>query len=151
MDDSRTRVRKLSTRGYPSTSAVITYYGPEFIAKALIDWLNEREVKPHHIEPGSPWQNAYAESFNATLRRECLSQELFHTVLETRIKTEIWRVWYNKQRPHSSLGYRAPVKFKNGIRIPLLERGCPSSYRRGNRKKHVDENEQTLYLLVVQT
>jgi transposase InsO family protein len=126
--------------------------GPEFIATALMEWLFEQDVKPHHIEPGSPWQNAYGESFNATLRRECLNQELFHSLLDATVKTERWRRWYNETRPHSALGYLTPVEFRDGVRIELLEHGRPSSHhsiKMNERMKH-EKTGQTLYLSVVQ-
>lgn len=116
--------------------------GPEFIAQELSNWLQGREVETHHIDPGSPWQNAYGESFNATLRRECLSQEVLHSLREARLVTELWRRWYNEERPHSSLGYLTPVEFRKGLRIALLERGRPSSScangRRGLEQGLVD-------------
>ena len=87
-----------------------------------------------HADPphrsGSPWQNPYGESFNASLRRECLNRELFHGLLEARVKTESWRGQYNTHRPHSSLGYLTPEQFRDGVRIPLLERGRPSCHQR---------------------
>lgn len=125
--------------------------GPEFIANSLIDWLKKQNVNTYHIKPSSPWQNAYGESFNATLRRECLNQELFHTLITAQIKTEVWRRWYNEERPHSSLGYRTPVEYKKGIRIPLLEHGRPSTYQGGKKETKINKKEQTLYLSVVQT
>ncbi len=128
--------------------------GPEFIAAELMKWLADQGVKTHHIDPGSPWQNAYGESFNATLRRECLNRELFYGVLEARIKTDRWRRRYNVKRPHSALGYLTPVQFREGVRIPLLERGQPSSHRsrRENHKSNRGQKtEPILYLSVVQT
>lgn len=101
--------------------------GPEFIASALIEWLHDRGIKTHHIDPGSPWQNAYGESFNATVRREFLNGELFHGIEEGRIKSGIWLRYYNERRSHSSLGYLTPSEFRRGVRIPLLEHGRPSS------------------------
>lgn len=82
--------------------------GPEFIAEALETWLKGRGVVTHHIDPGSPWQNAYGESFNGKLRAECLDLEVFETDEEARRVLEAWRVDYNVHRPHSSLGYRTP-------------------------------------------
>ncbi len=61
------------------------------------------------IEPGSPWENGYIESFNGKLRDELLNEEIFDTILEARVITEDWRQQYNKVRPHSSLGYRPPA------------------------------------------
>jgi putative transposase len=127
--------------------------GPELIAAKLVEWLSKRGVQTHHIDPGSPWQNAYGESFNAILRRECLNRELFYGVLEARVKTEVWRQRYNNQRPHSSLGYRTPVQFRDGVRVPLLERGRPSTHhRRREIEKERRANKQAdLYLQVVQS
>jgi len=128
--------------------------GPEFIAHELTDWLKEKGVATHHIKPGSPWQNAYGESFNATLRRECLNQELFHSVIDARTKTGQWRQWYNSGRPHSALGYRTPEEFRDGVRIPLLEHGQPSTYRRrqeNHRRRRREANEPSLYLRLALT
>jgi len=127
--------------------------GPELIASKLVKWLGERGVQTHHIDPGSPWQNAYGESFNAILRRECLNRELFYGVLEARVKTEAWRQHYNNRRPHSSLGYRTPVQFRDGVRVPLLERGRPSTHhrRREIAKERRANKQADLYLQVVQT
>ena len=128
--------------------------GPELVAVELTEWLMEQSVKTHHIDPGSPWQNAYGESFNAILRRECLNRELFHSMLEARIKTDRWRSCYNTTRPHSGLGFLTPTEFRDGVRIPLLERGQPSSHRR-RRERWKNQKQQTnkkpdLYLQVVQ-
>jgi transposase InsO family protein len=83
--------------------------GPEFIAKALRDWLKRVGVKTLFIEPGSPWGNGYNESFNGKLRDECLNGEMFYSLREAHIIIERWRQHYNRVRPHSSLGYRPPA------------------------------------------
>ena len=83
--------------------------GPEFIAIALREWLQNLEVKTLYIEPGSPWENGYCESFNSKLRDELLARELFYDLREAQILIEGWRCHYNTQRPHSSLGYRSPA------------------------------------------
>ena len=83
--------------------------GPEFTAKALRKWLAGLAVKTLFIEPGSPWENGYVESFNGKLRDELLRRELFDTLLETQVLVERWRREYNAVRPHSSLGYRPPA------------------------------------------
>jgi putative transposase len=83
--------------------------GPEFTAKAIRGWLNRLGVKTLFIEPGSPWENGYIESFNGKLRDELLNREIFETLLEARILIEEWRREYNQVRPHSSLGYRPPA------------------------------------------
>ncbi len=83
--------------------------GPEFTAKKLRNWVNRLGVKTLFIEPGSPWENGYVESFNGKLRDELLNVEIFTTLLEAKILTESWRREYNHIRPHSSLGYRPPA------------------------------------------
>ena len=83
--------------------------GPEFCAKAVREWLNRFDVGPLFIEPGSPWENGYNESFNGKLRDELLNREIFYTLQEAKILIENWRREYNEIRPHSSLEYRPPA------------------------------------------
>ena len=83
--------------------------GPEFIAHALREWYGYLEVAPLFIEPGSPWENGYVESFNGKLRDELLNGELFYTLQESQIIIERWRRQYNTCRPHSALGYQPPT------------------------------------------
>jgi transposase InsO family protein len=83
--------------------------GPEFIAGTLRDWLKRVGVKTLYIEPGSPWENGYNESFNGKLRDELLNGEIFYSLKEAQIIIEQWRNHYNRVRPHSSLGYRPPA------------------------------------------
>jgi putative transposase len=83
--------------------------GPEFTAKAVRKWLERLGVKTLFIEPGSPWENGYIESFNGKLRDELLNREVFTTLTEAEVLIEQWRMDYNHIRPHSSLGYRPPV------------------------------------------
>ena len=85
--------------------------GPEFIAYAIQDWLGGKNVKTIYITPGSPWENAYIESFHDKLRDECLNREIFGSLWEARVVIEQWRLYYNAERPHSSLGYRTPDEF----------------------------------------
>jgi transposase InsO family protein len=85
--------------------------GPEFIAKAVRRWLAEVETATLYIEPGSPWENAYSESFNSRLRDELLNGELFSSEKEAAVLLERHRRVYNEERPHSSLGYVAPAVF----------------------------------------
>ena len=82
--------------------------GPEFIANAIQGWLEKSGVHVSYIQPGRPWQNGAAESFNSKLRDECLNREIFRCRREARPLIENWRVFYNHGRPHSSLGYRTP-------------------------------------------
>jgi transposase InsO family protein len=83
--------------------------GPEFTAKAVRRWLNRLGVKTLFIEPGSPWENGYIESFNGKMRDELLNREIFTTLTEAKVLIEQWRREYNLVRPHSSLGYRPPA------------------------------------------
>jgi len=83
--------------------------GPEFTAKEVKDWLAKVGVKTLFIEPGSPWENGYNESFNGKLRDELLNGEIFDTLLEAKVVIENWRKEYNTFRPHSSLGYQPPA------------------------------------------
>jgi transposase InsO family protein len=86
-----------------------TYYGPEFAAKAVRNWLSRLDVTTLFIEPGSPWENGYIESFNGKMRDELLNGELLDTLDEAKVLVEAWRRVYNRIRPHSSLGYRPPA------------------------------------------
>jgi putative transposase len=85
--------------------------GPEFIAYVIQDWLKDKQVKSLYITPGSPWENAYIESFHDKLRDECLNREIFGSLWEARVVIEAWRLYYNGERPHSSLGYQTPEEF----------------------------------------
>jgi transposase InsO family protein len=94
--------------------------GPEFIAQALREWLHRLSVKPLFIEPGSPWENGYVESFNSKMRDELLNREIFYTLQEAQILIERWRNEYNHVRPHSSLGYRPPAP-QAWLLLPLVQ------------------------------
>jgi transposase InsO family protein len=83
--------------------------GPEFTAESIREWLARVEVDALFIEPGSPWENGYVESFNGKFRDELLNGELFYTLTEAQVLIERWRREYNTIRPHSSLGYRPPA------------------------------------------
>jgi transposase InsO family protein len=83
--------------------------GPEFIAKKLVAWMKSLSVQPLFIEPGSPWENGYCESFSGKMRYELLDGEIFYSLMEAKIIIEKWRVHYNTKRPHSSLGGIPPA------------------------------------------
>jgi len=85
--------------------------GPEFISDAIKRWLGGQGVETLYIEPGSPWENGYIESFNGKLRDEILDRELFYSVKEAKVIVENWRLEYNNHRPHSGLGYITPAEF----------------------------------------
>ena len=83
--------------------------GPEFVAEAVRRWIAAVGARTAFIEPGSPWENGYIESFNARLRDELLNGEIFYTLKEAQVLIEAWRCHYNVARPHGSLGYRPPA------------------------------------------
>ncbi len=96
-------------RGVPES--IRSDNGPEFIAEAVKTWLSRRGTRTLYIEPGSPWENAYSETFNSRLRDEVLDREVFETLKEAKVLLEDHRLDYNGHRPHSSLGYRTPAEF----------------------------------------
>ena len=98
--------------------------GPEFIAAEIRRWLAEAEVDALYIEPGSPWENGYRESFHSRLRDEPLDREEFQSPPEARVLSASWRQEYDHERPHSSLGYQTPAAFA---------RSCPDARALGLR------------------
>lgn len=90
--------------------------GPEFVAQAVRDWLASQAIAATYIEPGSPWENAYSESFNSRLRDELLNREEFSSLAEAQVLGEQYRQEYNQRRPHSALGYQTPAQFAAGCR-----------------------------------
>jgi hypothetical protein len=100
-----------------------TYYGPEFVAQVLRGWLREIGVQTAYIEPGSPWENGFCESFNGTLRDELLNGEIFYSLKEAKVLVEQWRQHYNQVRPHSALGYRPPAP---QVMLPRITQTKPS-------------------------
>jgi len=101
--------------------------GSEFTAIAVREWLPRLGVKTLFIEPGSPWENGYNESFNGKLRDELLNGEIFYTLQEAKVLIERWRQHYNTVRPHSSLGYRPPAPVT--ILPPALRSNYPKTVR----------------------
>ena len=106
-DVIETLAQLMAGRGVPEQ--IRSDNGPEFTARAIRQWLGRVGARTLYIEPGSPWENGYIESFNGKLRDELLARELFYTKLAVRVLTERYRQTYNRIRPHSSLGFRPPV------------------------------------------
>ena len=107
-DDVMARLTELFVwRGVPEH--IRSDNGAEFTAEVVQEWLHRVGVKTLYIEPGSPWENGYIESFNGKLRDELLNGEIFETLLEAKVLIEGWRQEYNQVRPHSALGYRPPA------------------------------------------
>ena len=106
---TRVLERLRTTRGLPL--AIQADNGPELRGRALDQWAYEHGVRLQFIEPGKPIQNAHIESFNARLREECLNEHVFVSLDDARSKIEKWRIEYNRERPHSSLGNLTPEEF----------------------------------------
>ena len=104
-------------RGVPS--CIRSDNGSEFIAKAVREWLSSITLETLYIEPGSPWENGYTESFHSRFRYELLNTELFGSLREAKVIVEQWRQEYNHRRPHSSLGSLPPAKFAENC-IPTI-------------------------------
>ena len=102
-------------RGYPKE--ILTDNGPEFISNALNQWAYDHDVNHVFTDPGKPTQNGYIESFNGKLRDECLNQHWFRSVAEARNVIKAWRVEYNQERPHSSLGNKTPLEYASSLAI----------------------------------
>jgi len=112
----------LAIRGVPQ--CIRSDNGPEFVANAIQRWLSQLEVETLYIEPGSPWENGYAESFHSRLRDEFLATEVFESMRAARRLTTSWQRDYNEVRPHSSLGYVSPAEFASRCRNSI--RATPS-------------------------
>lgn len=105
--------------------------GPEFVCKAVRKWLEGSGVGTLFIEPGSPWENGYVESFNGKLRDECLNGELFLNLTEARYVVDRWRLDYNHHRPHSRLNWQTPAAFSawcRGRRRPCAASGSATPH-----------------------
>jgi transposase InsO family protein len=108
--------------------------GPEFIAKLLRRWLRDHGIKTLYIDPGSPWQNGFVESFHGRFRDECLNREQLWTLTEARVVIEDYRREYNQVRPHSKLGYSSPKRFAANQPPSLSPVGlCPPFARDGQK------------------
>ena len=101
--------RLVSERGAPRY--LRSDNGPEFVARALLEWIVDQGIETALIDPGKPWQNGVSESFNGKFRDECLSMEWFLSRAQAKAIIEAWRRHYNEVRPHSSLGYLTPAEF----------------------------------------
>jgi putative transposase len=113
--------RLAELRGLPEVITIDN--GPEFTGKALDAWAYRTGVKLNFIRPGKPVENAYIESFNGKLRDECLNENWFVTLKDTREATEAWRIDYNEFRPHSSLGDLSPLQYVHKTEKTLVRSG----------------------------
>ena len=117
--------RLISVHGAPAI--LRSDNGPEFVSRAVLQWLLANDIDTAHIDPGKPWQNGVDESFNGKFRDECLNVEWFRNRHEATVLIEQWRRHYNEVRPHSSLEYRTPHEFKIADRSPVPEESSSPS------------------------
>jgi hypothetical protein len=111
-------------------STNVSANGPEFVARAVQEWIAAVGAKTAYIERGSPWENGYIESFNARLRDELLNGEVFYTLREAQIIIESWRRHYNTIRPHASIGYKPPAPRCSCLHSPRGRLRCADRLRR---------------------
>ena len=121
--------RLVAERGHPKR--LITDNGPEFTSKVLDRWAYEHCVELQFIQPGKPVQNAFVESFNGTMRNECLNEHWFLDLDDAKELIEAWRIDYNTERPHSSLGGMTPGEFATFAQTPHRPTASAPSERRG--------------------
>jgi putative transposase len=118
--------------------------GPEFVAFAILRWLQQTQIETALIDPGKPWQNATDESFNGKFRDEYLSLNWFRNRIEARVGIEQWRRHYNAVRPHSSLGYLTPLEFKAAGAATFTEGRSPAMPARADQEERRMEVATTL-------
>ena len=97
--------------------------GPEFVATAILRWLDAAHIETAFIDPGKPWQNGTDESFNGKFQNECLRLERFRNRVEAKVGIEQWRRHYNEERPHMSLGDQTPAEFKRQLEREVQQPG----------------------------
>jgi putative transposase len=112
--------------------------GPEFVATAILRWLQAAQIETAFIDPGKPWQNGTDESFNGKLRHEYLSLQWFRNRVEARVGIEQWRRHYNGVRPHSSLGYLTPLEFKTTCVTNFAEGRSPAAPARADLEEQTN-------------
>jgi len=117
--------------------------GPEFVAGAILRWLQEAGIETALIDPGKPWQNGADESFNGKFRDEFLTLQWFRHRVDAKVGTELWRRHYNEVRPHSSLGYLTPLEFKATCVAKFTEGRSPATPARADHEEHKRSLEHT--------
>lgn len=121
-------------RLYGKPASIISDNGTEFTSRAILKWAADNGVAWHYIEPGKPQQNAFIESFNGSLRDECLNEEWFDTLEDARRKLALWRYDYNTLRPHSSLGNKTPLEARRALE--LYEGSAPGALAKTQTQKY---------------
>lgn len=129
-------------RKYGAPRHIRSDNGPEFIAKEVQRWVESRSIETAYIEPGSPWQNGYVESFHSRFRNDCLNRELFLNLLDAQVAIADWREDYNERRPHSGLDYQSPSEIYF-VEDPGCVRATPSLHRGPPQNPTHNEDPQT--------
>ena len=114
--------------------------GPEFVARAILRWLQTARIETAFIDPGKPWQNGADESFNGKFRDEYLTLQWFRNRVDAKVGIEQWRRHYNEVRPHSSLGYLTPLEFKATVCSHVSRRGARRLCRLALTRKNTNED-----------
>ena len=145
--------RLISQRGKPANLRCDN--GPEFISHKLQEWCNSKEITIQFIQPGKPMQNAYIERKNGSMRRELLNAYLFNSLAEVRCLSEEWRVDYNEERPHKSLGYKSPLAYadqyykcslNDKLLYPQTANGNPSQIEESRLVDKIVEKQKMINL-----
>ena len=118
--------------------------GPEFVARAILRWLQIAQIETAFIDPGKPWQNGADESFNGKFRDQHLSLHWFRNRADAKVSIEQWRRHYNAVRPHLSLGYLTPLEFKAACVASFTEGRSSASPTRADQKDHEEQNEEQI-------
>jgi len=124
--------------------------GPEFVARAILQWLRTAQIETAFIDPGKPWQNGADESFNGKFRDQHLSLQWFRNRADAKVSIEEWRRHYNEVRPHSSLGYRTPAEFKATLTATITEGRSAASPPRADQEDRRTDDSITLTGAILQ-
>jgi len=117
-----TRIMDRACEQYGTPAHIRSDNGPEFIADAIREWVKDRKINTLYIEPGSPWQNPYVESFHSRFRNECLNREIFLNLLDAKIAVADWQQKYNERRPHTKLKFQSPAEVFHAQGTPSFNR-----------------------------
>ena len=127
-------------RTYGKPACIVSDNGTEFTSRAIVKWANDNKVDWHYIDPGKPQQNPFIESFNGSLRDECLNEEMFDSLNDARRKLALWRYDYNNVRPHASLGNKTPVEARRTLE--LFDGSAPDALDQTNNDKYENKTRK---------
>ena len=127
-------------RTYGKPACIVSDNGTEFTSLAILKWASDNKVDWHYIDPGKPQQNAFIESFNGSLRDECLNEEMFDSLNDARRKLALWRYDYNNVRPHTSLGNKTPTEARRTLE--LFDGSAPDALDQTNNDKYENKTRK---------